>query len=134
MRAREPEIIVTDTDLQRLLRVLDQHDSPASERLDAELHRAVVVAQRSVPPNVVTMNSEVVYEDRDTLATREVKVVYPKDADAARGRVSVLAPIGTALLGMRVGQTIEWLVPGGTKRIRVVEIRYQPEASGDFDL
>jgi regulator of nucleoside diphosphate kinase len=58
--------------------------------------------------------------------------VYPKDADAAHGKVSVLAPIGSALLGMRPGQTISWEVPTGTKRIRVVEITYQPEASGDY--
>jgi regulator of nucleoside diphosphate kinase len=61
-----------------------------------------------------------------------VKLVYPKDANAAEGKISVLAPIGSALLGLRTGQTIEWQVPHGTKHIRVVEICYQPEASGDF--
>lgn len=78
------------------------------------------------------MNSEVVYEDCDTLATRSVRIVYPHDADAGSGRVSVLAPIGSALLGLRIGQTITWRVPRGHKPIRVVEIRYQPEASGDY--
>lgn len=128
------DIIITDTDLKRLLPVLDQHDTPAAETLDAELHRAVVVGQREVPPDVVTMNSEVVYEDLNTHQQRTVKLVYPKDADAATGKVSVLAPIGSALLGLRVGQSIEWEVPTGRKRIRVVEIRYQPEAAGDYDL
>lgn len=128
------QIIITNTDLQRLLPVLDHHDTPASESLDAELHRAVIVDQRAVPADVVTMNSEVVYEDCVTHVQRCVRVVYPKDVDTARGHVSVLAPIGSALLGLRVDQVIEWQVPHGTKRIRVVEIRYQPEASGDFEL
>lgn len=133
MRNLEEDIIITNIDLERLLPVLDQHDTPASESLATELHRARVVDQRAVPADVVTMNSEVVYEDCATFQTRRVRVVYPKDADAGRGRVSVLAPIGSALLGLRVNQSIEWPVPSGTKRIRVLEIRYQPEACGDYD-
>jgi regulator of nucleoside diphosphate kinase len=132
MRKHEQDIIITNTDLQRLLPMLDQH-ALASESLETELHRAVIVDQRAVPADVVTMNSEVVYEDCETFARRRVRVVYPKDADATRGLVSVLAPIGSALLGLRVNQSIEWPVPSGTKRIRVVEIHYQPEACGDFD-
>jgi regulator of nucleoside diphosphate kinase len=123
MRPIEVPIIVSNVDLQRLLPVLEQNDTPASELLDAELRRAQIVDHGSVPPDVVTMNSEVVYEDCETLARRTVRVVYPQDADAARGQVSVLAPIGSALLGLRVGQSIEWPVPKGRKLIRVVEIR-----------
>jgi regulator of nucleoside diphosphate kinase len=132
MRPHEQDIIITNTDLQRLQPVIDQH-ALASEELETELHRAVVVDQRAVPADVVTMNSEVVYEDCDTFAKRRVRLVYPKDADPTRGFVSVLAPIGTALLGLRVRQSIEWSVPSGTKKIRVIEIHYQPEACGDFD-
>ena len=128
------QIIVTDADVVRLRTVLDQHDSDVSDALDTELYRARVVDRRSVPSDVVTMNSELVYEDLETGAQRTVKVVYPKDADAKRGWISVLAPIGSALLGLRVGQTIEWSTPSGTKRVRVVELRYQPEAAGDFHL
>ena len=133
MRNLEQDIIITNADFQRLMPVLEQHDT-ASESLDAELHRAKIVDQRAVPADVVTMNSEVVYEDCATFAKRCVRVVYPKDADTARGRVSVLAPIGSALLGLRVNQAIQLPVPIGTKRIRVVELRYQPEACGDFEL
>ena len=134
MHAHQQDIIITDADLNRLLPVLDQYDSPASEALSTELHRAVVVPQDRVPADVVTMNSEVVYEDTQTGHRRTVRVVYPKDADAHNGKISVLAPIGSALLGLRVGQEIEWQVPTGRKRIRLVEIRYQPEAAGDFAL
>ncbi len=133
MRNLETDIIITNIDLQRLLPVLDQYDTPASESLEMELHRAVIVDQRAVPADVVTMNSEVVYEDCATSQKRSVTLVYPKDADASRGLVSVLAPLGTALLGLRVNQAIEWPMPNGTKRIRVVDLRYQPEASGDYD-
>jgi regulator of nucleoside diphosphate kinase len=126
-------LIVTDTDLARLQPVLEQNDTPASEALDTELRRATIVAQRDVPPDVVTMNSQVVYEDVATGARREVHVVFPKDADAATHRISVLAPIGAALLGLRVGQEIEWPVPHGVKRIRVAEVRYQPEAAGHLE-
>lgn len=131
MQTIEHNIIITDADLERLMAVVDQNDTSASAALEAELQRATVVKPAVVPPDVVTMNSEVVYEDCETGARRQVRLVYPKDADARLGRVSVLAPIGSALLGLRVGQSIEWAVPNGTKRIRVVEIRYQPEASGD---
>lgn len=131
MQTIEHNILITDADLERLMAVVDQNDTSASAALEAELQRATVVKPGVLPPDVVTMNSEVVYEDCETLARRQVRLVYPKDADARLGRVSVLAPIGSALLGLRVGQSIEWAVPNGIKRIRVVEIRYQPEASGD---
>ncbi|MGE0872486.1 MAG: GreA/GreB family elongation factor [Kofleriaceae bacterium] len=91
--------------------------------LDWELHRAEIVEQRSVSPDVVTMNSEVVYEDCATGARLTVRLVYPKDADAGRGWISVLAPIGSALLGLKVGQQIDWQLPAGQKRLVVVEIR-----------
>lgn len=130
----EQDIIITDADLQRLRPVLARHETDVSESLETELGRAIIVPQHAVPADVVTMNSEVVYEDGRTAVRRRVRVVYPEDADASQGRVSVLAPIGSALLGLRVGQSIEWQVPAGTRRIRVVEIHYQPEASGDFDL
>jgi regulator of nucleoside diphosphate kinase len=123
MRETNEDIIITTTDLERLRPLLDLHDSPAAELLDAELHRARIVAPDRAPPDVVMMNSEVVYEDCETSATRTVRVVYPKDADAVQGRISVLAPIGSALLGLRVGQSITWRVPNGTKRLRVVEVR-----------
>ncbi len=131
MRNVEESIIVTNVDLQHLMPVLEQNDTPASDALDAELRRAQVVDEAAVPPDVVTMNTEVVYED-DTGARRTVRVVYPREADSARGRISVLAPIGSALLGLRVGQSIEWVLPRGRRRLRVVEIRYQPESSGDL--
>jgi regulator of nucleoside diphosphate kinase len=125
-----PARSITARDLARLRHVIDLHDTPTAEQLDSELQRATVFDSHDVPPTVVTMNSEVVYEDCATGERRAVRVVFPNEADAGRGRVSVMAPIGSALIGLSVGQETEWRVPGGRKRIRVVEIRYQPEASG----
>ncbi len=129
-RHNSPSLIITARDLAKLRHVIDLHDTPTAEQLESELQRATVVDSHDVPPTVVTMNSEVVYEDCATGERRAVRIVFPNEADAGRGKVSVMAPIGSALIGLSVGQEIEWPVPGGRKRIRVVEIRYQPEASG----
>lgn len=130
---REPSLIITDKDLALLLPVLDQNDTPLSESLEGELRRASIVAHRDVPADVVTMNSEVTYEDVATGARRTIRVVFPRDANASAGRVSVLAPIAAALLGLRVGQEIDWRVPRGMTRLRVVEVGYQPEAAAQLE-
>jgi regulator of nucleoside diphosphate kinase len=128
------DLVITDLDLQRLAPVLDGYASPVTEMLDWELHRATVVPHHAIPRDVVTMNSDVTYEDSLTGARRTVRVVFPKDADAGRGYVSVLAPIGSALLGLKVGQRIDWPFPKGRRTLTVVEIPYQPEAAGDYHL
>lgn len=132
MQARN--IIVTAQDLRRLQDLVTLDSTPAAEQLDGELARADVVAQREVDRDVVTMNSDVTYDDLVSGARRTVRVVYPDRADAARGWISVLAPLGSALLGLRVGQEIEWRIPSGMRRVRVRAVPYQPEANGDFDL
>jgi regulator of nucleoside diphosphate kinase len=133
-----PKITVTTQDAERLHSLLDtlpDEKRYAAQHLEAELARAEVVAPTKMPPDVVTMNSRVIYEDVESGGPREAVLVYPHDADATNGRVSVLAPIGSALLGLCAGQVIEWPLPSGrSKRLRVVHIRYQPEAAGDFHL
>lgn len=128
----ENHIIVTNVDLDRLRPLLEHTSTAAADLLDSELVSATVVDQFHVPDDVVTMNSEVVYEDLETSTRRTVRIVYPTDADAGRGWVSVLSPIGSALLGLRVGQEAEWHVPAGIKHVRVIELTYQPEAAGHF--
>lgn len=133
-------ILVTQTDLERLQRVLEQHQSGPNathaELLELELAEAEVTASTEVPPTVVTMNSTVVYEDEHTGEQRTVSLRYPKDAQAGGGGcVSVLAPVGSALFGLCAGEQVELQVPSGrTRRLRVVAVPYQPEAAGDFHL
>jgi regulator of nucleoside diphosphate kinase len=129
-----PHIVVTTSDFERLQRVVSIHEGAGVDSLDIELARAEIIDPREVPGDVVTMNSEVVSEDAVTGVKRVVRIVYPEDADVQQGRVSVLAPLGSALLGLRVGQEIEWRMPQGIRRLRVVAVPYQPEANGHFHL
>ncbi|WP_164013773.1 nucleoside diphosphate kinase regulator [Pyxidicoccus trucidator] len=135
----EQSLIVTETDMERLRHVIDHHDggraAELAEMLDLELSRARVVASETVPANVVTMNSTVIFEDEETCEQRQVTLVYPRDARSEEGRISVLAPMGSALIGLSVGQSISWPMPGGrTRRVRVIAVPYQPEAAGHYHL
>ena len=136
----ERAIYLTQQDLERLTRLVDAHSSDAKAdhanlaRLEAELERAEIVAPEEIPADVVTMNSRVRTRDLDTGQEMVFSLVYPRDADIKSQKISILAPIGTGVLGYRVGDTIEWPVPSGTRRLIVEEVLYQPEAAGDFEL
>ncbi|OQX69173.1 MAG: hypothetical protein B6A08_06785 [Sorangiineae bacterium NIC37A_2] len=123
-----PSLIVAAEDRERLLRLVLHSGSEISEKLEAELDRAKVVPLAEVPPDVVVMDSELEYEDAATGRRRQVRLVYPNDADAATGKVSVLAPLGCALLGLRIGQEIDWEMPGGSRSLRIVSVRREGEA------
>jgi regulator of nucleoside diphosphate kinase len=129
-------IFITDEDLRELREMVDQAQSHESEeatnliKLDGELRRAQIVPPEDVPRDVVTMNSKVVLYDLDTDEREIFTLVYPWHADAENNRVSVLAPIGTALIGARVGDVVQWPVPAGTLRFRVEELVFQPESEG----
>jgi regulator of nucleoside diphosphate kinase len=126
-----PQIYLTQTDMDRLLDLIERQPGERYEQLEAELVRANVVPRAQIPKDVVTMNSRVIFENETTHERREVTLVYPEKADIGEGRISVLVPIGTALLGLRVGQSIDWELPGGRKqRYRILEIPFQPEAAG----
>ena len=105
------------------------------DTLEEILDLARVVHQQKVPGNVVTMNSRVLFRDVSTGEEGTVTVVYPADADASGGRISVLSPVGAALLGEAEGAEVELPLPHGqTRRIRINSVLYQPEAQGDFAL
>ncbi len=104
------------------------------EELAVELDRAVVIESDKIPHDVVTMNSRVCLRDMDTGKDEFYQVVYPEDADVEQNRISVLAPIGTAILGYKVGDVIEWKVPAGLRRLKIKKILYQPEEAGDHHL
>ena len=133
-------IYITDFDMRRLRALLEDAKRSALrgneylESLEAELDRGILVAPTEIPPDVVTMNSRVRLVDLDTNEEMVYTLVFPSDADMAQSKISVLAPIGTAMLGYRVGDTFEWQVPDGTRRLRVKNVLYQPEAAGNYDL
>ena len=135
---QEREIYVTALDVERLRKLLDgvklwsSRDREHLQALEAELDRAHVVAPQDVPGDVVTMNSEVLVRDLDSGTEMALTLVFPSDTGLELGKISILAPVGTALLGYRVGDTIEWKVPGRVRRLRVERVLYQPEAAGDY--
>ena len=117
---QDRSITLSEEDFTRL-RVLGGH-----AQLAAELRNAVVMKPQCIPPDVVTMNSRVRFEDKSTGEIRDVTIVFPKDADGSAGRVSVLATVGMALLGVAVGQSITWPFPDGTTReLHVLKLIYQ---------
>jgi regulator of nucleoside diphosphate kinase len=129
-----PERTLTQIDYVRLTRLLaEQPASPDAALLDELLAVSALVASPSVAPDVVTMYSQVLVADEDSGARSKIALCYPNDAEPAAGFVSVLAPLGTALLGLRVGDVARWSGPQGqVHATRVVEMLFQPEASGDY--
>jgi regulator of nucleoside diphosphate kinase len=131
----KPSIVISSLDLERIEALLERMPPVQAvqyEALRAELDRAEVVEPADIPPDVVTMNSVVTFKDEDSSDELTITLVYPSGAGAP-GTVSILAPVGSALLGLRVGQHIQWPTPDGRRReLCVLDIEYQPEASGDL--
>jgi regulator of nucleoside diphosphate kinase len=136
---RRRGIVITEDDMVRLKelvrhgRVTSRRDQGHLEDLERELEYAEVVPAEEVTPDVVTLHSTVRVLDVDTGATMVYTVVFPAEADLAANRISVLAPIGTALIGYRVGDVIDWRTPGRTRRLRIEAVLFQPEASAVED-
>jgi regulator of nucleoside diphosphate kinase len=138
MNARD--IYITDFDMRRLKNVVEaakeicEKDRNCLVKLLAELERARILPQDSIPADVITMHSIVSLKDLDTEEEMVFRLVYPGETDFGEDTISVLAPIGTAVLGYKVGDTIEWEVPDGIRRLTVQEVLEQPEAKGDLFL
>lgn len=132
----KPPITISSLDAERLERLLESMPKsafPGRADLEAELERAEVVEPKDMPPDVVTMNSTVRFRIESTSEEFSLTLVYPKDVDAKGGTISVLAPVGSALLGLSQGDEIEWPGPGGKKlKVRIVEVSYQPERAGEY--
>jgi regulator of nucleoside diphosphate kinase len=129
-------IYITEADMRRLQPLLERLKNSRDDLRDlqAELTQARVVAPEAVPPDVITMNSKARLRDLETGEEMTYTLVFPDQADIEQNRISVLAPIGTAMLGYRVGDEFQWTVPAGTVRLRVEAVLYQPEAAGDYHL
>lgn len=133
-------IYITDRDMQRLRARLSEYqrsgdrDAAHIKDLTRELDRAIVVEAPEIPSDVITLRSQATLRDLDNSEESTYTLVYPEESDPSNGRISVLSPIGTAMLGYRSGAVFEWKVPKGTRRMEVLKVVYQPEASGEFYL
>jgi regulator of nucleoside diphosphate kinase len=138
---KESTIYLTEVDLSRLRKLIEtardsgvDSNTPYLNKLEDELDRAKIVDPKKIAMDAITMRSKVRLKDMETRKEMIYSLVFPQEADVDEGRISVLAPIGTAMLGYRVGDIIEWEVPSGLRRLKVEEVLYQPEASGDYQL
>lgn len=138
--AKQRVVTISEFDhlrLQELLLVTKQFASPMPDfihDLESELRRANIVPPEQIPPYVVTMNTQVKLIDADTGKARVYTLVFPSDADLENGKLSILSELGVAILGYRVGDTIEWEFIEGRKRIRIGMICFQPEATRQYEL
>ncbi|HSH43680.1 MAG TPA: nucleoside diphosphate kinase regulator [Arenicellales bacterium] len=131
-----PNIIISSRDADRLYELLESlpRDAfPGKAELENELGRARIVEPEEVPDTIVTMNSTVRFRVESSSEVFSLTLVYPKDMDSSSSKISILAPVGSALLGLSQGDEIEWPKPGGgSLRVRVEEIVYQPERAGEY--
>ena len=129
---RNRPIVITETDAATLRELLNararvERDQGHVDELAAELERALVAGPDEVPADVITIHSRVALLDLVTGERRELVLVLPRESDPGAGRISVLAPLGTALLGYRAGDEVEWTMPGGLRRLRI-ERTWRPDA------
>lgn len=135
------KLYISQYDKERLEGLIDYAESAGPERdrkylaaLQDELDKAKVVPPGKIPADVVTMNSQVRVRDLDTGEESVYRIAFPGLADPGKHSISVLSPVGTALIGARQGNVVAWEAPSGRRRLRVVELVYQPESAGDLDL
>jgi len=132
----KPNVIISTLDAERLEKIIDALPHSASNiaaKLEEEIARAECVEPRLMPPTVVTMNSTVRFKVESSTEEFCMTLVYPKDVDASGSKVSILAPVGSAMIGLSEGDSIAWPRPGvGELNVRVEEITYQPERAGEF--
>ena len=131
-----PAIIINEFDAERIDRLLEQPayaNSPVASALNDELDRAQMCAPEDMPHDVVSMNSQVRFRDLTTGEERVRTLVFPAQMTDSSSQLSVMAPVGAALLGLRAGSAIHWELPGGTAtHLEVLELIWQPEAAGEY--
>lgn len=124
-------ITLTETDYQRLNSLLSHYSN--LEDLENEIERAQIMSGSEIPSDLVTMNTTFRYLNVTDNKTGEMTIVYPQNANSEEKKISVTAPLGSALLGLRVGEEIDWKFPDGiTRKLKVLEVVYQPEMQGDL--
>ncbi len=128
------KIYITKNDYKKLIDLIDKkwpHDEN-DQNLLLELNRAQIIEPQEIPKDIITMNSKVGFIDLETNKEFEYWLVFPKAAEIEKNKISVLSPIGCALLGYKIGEVISLKTPRGEKKIKVEKILHQPEAAGNF--
>ena len=137
---KQTTIQITKSDYERLSALIEKTregnrmDRENLKKLEAELDRAEIVDAQDISKKVITMRSTVRLKDLVSGEANTYSLVFPSEADFSQGKISVLAPIGTAILGYKSGDTIEWPVPSGVRKLKIDKILYQPEAAGNYEL
>lgn len=120
---KSPTLIISEEDYQKISSLLLNIKTEIAELLEEELGRATLVPASELPENVVSMNSEVTFIDLDTNKEQKVTLVYPNEADIEKRKISIFAPVGAALIGLRIGQSIDWPLPDGkSRRVKVTSL------------
>lgn len=126
------ERLLTEIDYARLRRLYGAQLPP---QLVEPLDSLDLVPSNEIPPDIVTMYSQVIVEDLDSHQRQKLTLCYPGDAEPSLGFISVLSPVGASLLGQRVGAIARWRAPNGDVcAAEIVSLLFQPEASGDFTI
>ncbi|HNW27103.1 MAG TPA: nucleoside diphosphate kinase regulator [Spirochaetota bacterium] len=135
------EILITKYDYGRIMILIDHMRNTFSKeqkenavKLNQELQRAHKVSSMEIPADYVTMNSIFEIKEKEEIESRIFNLVFPDEANSEQDRISILSPIGTAVIGCRVGNVINWNVPGGLKKFVIINMIYQPEAAGNYNL
>lgn len=116
-------LVIAKTDYLRLMQLIEKTDSDAADALDLEISRAKIVEDAKLPADVVAMNSTLTFSDLDSAEEKTIQLVYPQDADVTQLKISVLSPVGSALIGLKIGGGIEWPVPQGkVRRLKVIAV------------
>ncbi|OPY81777.1 MAG: Regulator of nucleoside diphosphate kinase [Syntrophorhabdus sp. PtaU1.Bin153] len=137
MKKKNRYLYITQADMERLRSLIEIgsiQDGAYLQSLEEELDHAHIVLPEKIPSDVITMNSTVRLQDLDSGEEKTYTLIFPGKAKAGQNTISILAPIGTALIGYREGDVIEWDVPAGTRRLKVLEVVYQPERAGEHNL
>jgi len=131
---KQPELIMSELDVLRIEKLIEKTPGLSKQvaHLESELARAKLVKPQEIPADIVTMNSRVRFRITESGKEFEKTLVYPADLAKTEDAISIFAPIGSALIGVRVGETIEWPMQTGAAHVEVVEIVYQPEREGDY--
>ncbi|MBM7562678.1 nucleoside diphosphate kinase regulator [Fusibacter tunisiensis] len=135
------EIRITAKDLDKLKALVAEErefgknkEAKSLKNLESELNRAIVVASVDIPRDIITMNSKFTLINLETGEAETYSLVYPEESDLIENKISILAPVGTAMLGYQEGDIIDWEIPDGSVRFKIEKILFQPEAEGQYDL